>query len=83
VLAREALLDAGYTDEALAFRDFLLRAGTGDPRATQIMYGIRGERRLTEFELPQLPGYGGSRPVRVGNAASEQFQLDVYGEVVG
>jgi GH15 family glucan-1,4-alpha-glucosidase len=83
VLALEALLDAGYTDEALAFRDFLLRAGTGDPRATQIMYGIRGERRLTEFELPQLPGYEGSRPVRVGNAASEQFQLDVYGEVVG
>jgi GH15 family glucan-1,4-alpha-glucosidase len=82
VLALEALLDAGYTDEALAFRDFLLRAGTGDPRATQIMYGIRGERRLTEFELPQLPGYEGSSPVRVGNAASEQFQLDVYGEVV-
>jgi GH15 family glucan-1,4-alpha-glucosidase len=82
VLALEALLDAGYNDEALAFRDFLLRAGTGDPRTTQIMYGIRGERRLTEFELPQLPGYEGSRPVRVGNAASEQFQLDVYGEVV-
>jgi GH15 family glucan-1,4-alpha-glucosidase len=82
VLALEALLDAGYTDEALAFRDFLVRAGTGDPRAIQIMYGIRGERRLTEFELPELPGYEGSRPVRVGNAASEQFQLDVYGEVV-
>ncbi|MGZ8702732.1 MAG: glycoside hydrolase family 15 protein [Gaiellaceae bacterium] len=81
VLALEALLDAGYTDEALAFRDFLLRVGTGDPQAIQIMYGIRGERRLTEFELPQLPGYEGSRPVRVGNAASEQFQLDVYGEV--
>jgi GH15 family glucan-1,4-alpha-glucosidase len=83
VLALEALLDAGYAEEALAFRDFLLRAGTGNPEATQIMYGIRGERRLTEFELPQLPGYEGSRPVRVGNAASEQFQLDVYGEVVG
>jgi GH15 family glucan-1,4-alpha-glucosidase len=81
VLALEALLDAGYTDEALAFRDFLVRVGTGDPRAIQIMYGIRGERRLTEFELPQLPGYEGSTPVRVGNAASEQFQLDVYGEV--
>lgn len=81
-LALEALLDAGYTEEALAFRDFLLRVGTGDPRAIQIMYGIRGERRLTEFELPQLPGYEESRPVRVGNAASEQFQLDVYGEVV-
>jgi GH15 family glucan-1,4-alpha-glucosidase len=82
VLALEALLDAGYIDEALAFRDFLLRAGTGNPEAVQIMYGIRGERRLTEFELPQLPGYEGSAPVHVGNAASEQFQLDVYGEVV-
>jgi len=83
VLALEALLGTGYTDEALAFRDFLLRVGTGDPRTIQIMYGIRGERRLTEFELPHLPGYEGSAPVRVGNAASEQFQLDVYGEVVG
>jgi len=82
VLALEALLAAGYTDESVAFRDFLLRVGTGDPRAIQIMYGIGGERRLTEFELDQLPGYEGSRPVRVGNAASEQFQLDVYGEVV-
>ncbi len=83
VLALEAFLAAGYTEEALAFRDFLLRAGTGDPAAIQIMYGIGGERRLTEFELPHLPGYEGSAPVRVGNAASEQFQLDVYGEVVG
>jgi GH15 family glucan-1,4-alpha-glucosidase len=81
VLALEALLAAGYTEEALAFRDFLLRAGTGDPTAAQIMYGVGGERRLTEFELDHLPGYEGSRPVRVGNAASEQFQLDVYGEV--
>jgi GH15 family glucan-1,4-alpha-glucosidase len=81
VLALEALLAAGYTDESVAFRDFLLRVGTGDPRAIQIMYGVGGERRLTEFELEQLPGYEGSRPVRVGNAASEQFQLDVYGEV--
>src|SRR5688572_233101 len=81
VLALEALLAAGYTDEALAFRDFLLRVGTGDPTTSQIMYGIGGERRLTEFELPHLPGYEGSRPVRVGNLASEQFQLDVYGEV--
>src|SRR4051794_23536410 len=81
VLSLEALLDAGYTEEALAFRDFLLRVGTGDPKAIQIMYGIGGERRLTEFELPDLPGYEGSAPVRVGNAASEQFQLDVYGEV--
>ena len=81
VLALEALLAAGYTDEALAFRDFLLRVGTGDPTTIQIMYGVGGERRLTEFELPDLPGYEDSRPVRVGNAASEQFQLDVYGEV--
>jgi GH15 family glucan-1,4-alpha-glucosidase len=83
VLALEALLDAGYAEEALAFRDFMLRVGTGDPRAIQIMYGIGGERRLTEFELKELPGYEGSKPVRIGNAASEQFQLDVFGEVIG
>jgi len=81
VLALEALLDSGYTGEALAFRDYLLRVGTGDPATLQIMYGIGGERRLTEFELPDMPGYEGSKPVRIGNAASEQFQLDVYGEV--
>ena len=84
VLALQALLAAAeYTDEALAFRDFLLRVGTGDPTKIQIMYGVGGERRLTEFELEELPGYEGSKPVRVGNAASEQFQLDVYGEVIG
>jgi GH15 family glucan-1,4-alpha-glucosidase len=83
VLALEALLAAGYIDEALAFRDFMLRVGTGDPSTIQIMYGIGGERRLTEFELPDLPGYEGSQPVRIGNAASEQFQLDVFGEVAG
>ena len=83
VLTLEALLAAGYTEEAVAFRDFLLRVGTGDPTAIQIMYGVGGERRLTEFELEELPGYEGSKPVRVGNAASEQFQLDVYGEVAG
>ena len=83
VLALEALLLTGYTEEATGFRDYLLRVGTGDPRKLQIMYGIRGERRLTEFELDELPGYEGSRPVRIGNAASEQFQLDVYGEVLG
>src|SRR4051794_2840799 len=81
VLALEALLDAGYADEAVAFRDFLLRVGTGDPSKIQIMYGIGGERRLTEVELPGLSGHEGSKPVRIGNAASEQFQLDVYGEV--
>ena len=83
VLALEALLVGGYTDEALGFRDFMARAGTGDPAKIQIMYGIGGERRLTEFELDELPGFEGSKPVRVGNAASEQFQLDVYGEVIG
>jgi GH15 family glucan-1,4-alpha-glucosidase len=81
VLALEALLACGYSDEALAFRDFLLRVGTGDPAKAQIMYGIGGQRRLTEFIVAELPGYEGSAPVRVGNAASEQFQLDVYGEV--
>ena len=82
VLALEALLEAGYTEEAFGFRDYLMRIGTGDPATAQIMYGIRGERRLTEFEL-DLPGYEGSTPVRIGNAASEQFQLDVYGELIG
>ncbi len=82
VLALEALLTAGYATEALSFRDFMMRAGTGDPSKIQIMYGLGGERRLTEFELDELPGYEGSKPVRVGNAASEQFQLDVYGEVM-
>jgi GH15 family glucan-1,4-alpha-glucosidase len=81
VLALEALLAAGYTAEAVAFRDYLTRIGTGDPATIQIMYGVGGERRLAEFELPDLPGYERSKPVRVGNAASEQFQLDVYGEV--
>jgi GH15 family glucan-1,4-alpha-glucosidase len=82
VLTLEALLTGGYTDEALAFRDFMLRVATGDPASVQIMYGVGGERRLVEFELPHLPGYEGSRPVRVGNAAAEQFQLDVYGELL-
>jgi GH15 family glucan-1,4-alpha-glucosidase len=82
-LALEAMLVAGYTEEAVSFRDYLLRIGTGDPAKIQIMYGIGGERRLTEFELDELPGYEGSKPVRIGNAASEQFQLDVYGEVMG
>jgi GH15 family glucan-1,4-alpha-glucosidase len=82
VLTLQALLTGGYTDEALAFRDFMLRVATGDPAKIQIMYGVSGERRLVEFELPHLPGYEGSRPVRVGNAASEQFQLDVYGEIL-
>jgi GH15 family glucan-1,4-alpha-glucosidase len=81
VLTLEALLAVGFIAEAFAFRDFLLRVGTGEPGTMQIMYGLGGERRLTEFELPDLPGYEGSKPVRIGNAASEQFQLDVYGEL--
>ena len=72
----------GYADEARAWRDWLLRAVAGEPEQMQIMYGVAGERRLTEFELDWLPGYEGSRPVRIGNAASDQFQLDVYGEVM-
>jgi GH15 family glucan-1,4-alpha-glucosidase len=83
VLTLEALLIGGYVEEAISFRDFVLRVATGDPANAQIMYGVGGERRLSEFELPALPGYEGSAPVRVGNAASEQFQLDVYGEVIG
>jgi GH15 family glucan-1,4-alpha-glucosidase len=81
-LTLEALLTGGYTEEALAFRDYFGRVATGHPADAQIMYGIAGERRLTEYELDHLPGYEGSRPVRVGNAASEQFQLDVYGELI-
>ncbi len=77
-----ALMEAGFMDEAKAWRDWLLRAVAGSPDQMQIMYGVAGERRLTEFELPELPGYEGSQPVRIGNAASEQLQLDVYGEVL-
>ena len=77
-----AMLHAGYRDEAIAWREWLLRAVAGDPADVQIMYGIAGERRLDERELEWLPGFAGSRPVRVGNAASTQLQLDVFGEVV-
>jgi GH15 family glucan-1,4-alpha-glucosidase len=77
-----AMLQAGYNDEAVAWRNWLLRAIAGDPADVQIMYGLAGERRLDERELEWLPGYEGSAPVRVGNAASEQLQLDVYGEVL-
>ncbi len=76
-----AFIRSGYLDEARAWRQWLLRAIAGSPSQMQIMYGVRGERRLPEFELPWLAGYEKSRPVRVGNAASNQFQLDVYGEV--
>ncbi len=77
-----ALMEAGFIDEAKAWRDWLLRAVAGSPEQMQIMYGVAGERRLTEFNLKELPGYEGSQPVRIGNAASEQLQLDVYGEVI-
>lgn len=76
-----SLLNAGYTEEARAWQQWLLRAVAGCPDRTQIMYGIAGERRLTELELNWLPGYEQSSPVRIGNAAHDQFQLDVYGEV--
>jgi GH15 family glucan-1,4-alpha-glucosidase len=81
-LVLTALVDAGYGEEAAAWRDWLLRAVAGDPGEMQIMYGLAGERRLDERELPWLAGYEGSRPVRVGNAAHLQLQLDVYGEVM-
>ncbi|HXQ86855.1 MAG TPA: glycoside hydrolase family 15 protein, partial [Gaiella sp.] len=77
-----ALVRAGYDGEARAWRDWLLRAIAGRPGEVQIMYGIAGERRLTEVELEWLPGYERSTPVRIGNAASQQRQLDVYGEVL-
>src|SRR6266550_6793009 len=77
-----ALMQADHVDEALAWRSWLLRAVAGDPADLQIMYGVAGERRLTELELPWLRGYEGSAPVRIGNAASEQLQVDVYGEVM-
>jgi len=77
-----AFINAGYLEEARAWRVWLLRAAAGDPADLQIMYGVAGERRLPELTLDWLPGYEGSRPVRIGNAATEQFQLDVYGEVL-
>ncbi|NUS81787.1 MAG: glycoside hydrolase family 15 protein [Streptomyces sp.] len=76
-----SLLRTGYREEARAWREWLLRAVAGDPENLQIMYGIAGERELGEAELPWLPGYEGSQPVRVGNGAAGQLQLDVYGEV--
>jgi len=77
-----ALLLAGYTGEAVAWREWLLRAVAGLPADMQIMYSVTGERRLPELELDWLPGYGNAAPVRIGNAAARQFQLDVYGEVM-
>ena len=77
-----SLLRAGHRQEAEGWREWLLRAVAGSPAQMQIMYGVSGERRLTEVEIPWLSGYENSVPVRIGNAASTQFQLDVYGEVL-
>jgi len=78
----QTLLDAGYFEEATAWREWLLRAVAGDPADLQILYGITGTRRLPEWEVSWLGGYEGATPVRIGNAAAGQFQLDVYGEVI-
>ncbi|HVA12059.1 MAG TPA: glycoside hydrolase family 15 protein [Stellaceae bacterium] len=77
-----ALLLSGYDEEAQAWREWLLRAVAGSPSEVQVMYGLAGERRLPEYELPQLGGYAGSRPVRVGNAAHTQRQTDIFGEIM-
>ncbi|MFG2503130.1 glycoside hydrolase family 15 protein [Streptomyces sp. NPDC048441] len=81
-LTLSCLLRSGYRDEATAWLDWLVRAVAGDPAGLQAVYGVGGQRRLPEAEAPWLPGYEGSRPVRFGNAAVDQFQLDVYGEVL-
>jgi GH15 family glucan-1,4-alpha-glucosidase len=77
-----ALMNAGYREEAKAWRDWLLRAAAGSPSQLQTMYGLAGERQLREWEVDWLPGYEQSRPVRIGNAAHEQLQIDVFGEVM-
>jgi GH15 family glucan-1,4-alpha-glucosidase len=77
-----AFMNAGYYEEAAAWREWLLRAVAGRPEQAQIMYGIAGERRLVEWEVPWLPGFRNSGPVRIGNSAHSQLQLDVYGEVM-
>lgn len=80
--ARDDARRGGYYDEARAWRAWLGRVMAGSPSQIQIMYGIAGERRLPEYEIPWLPGYKGAAPVRIGNSAIEQLQLDVYGEVM-
>jgi len=80
--ALDALVLGGYLEEARAWRQWLIRALAGKPDQLQIMYGVAGERRLTELDLPWLPGYEGAAPVRIGNAAHAQFQLDVWGETL-
>src|SRR5439155_13322599 len=82
ILTLMAMMNAGYREEAREWALWLRRAVAGDPADLQIMYGVAGERRLDERELEWLPGYERSRPVRVGNGASTQLQLDVYGEVL-
>jgi len=77
-----ALMNSGYYDEARAWRDWLLRAAAGSPSQIRIMYGLAGDKRLAEWEVPWLAGYEGSKPVRIGNAAADQLQLDVFGEVL-
>jgi GH15 family glucan-1,4-alpha-glucosidase len=77
-----AFLDAGFHEEALAWREWLVRAVAGSPEQMRIMYGVAGERRIPEWEIDWLPGYEGSAPVRLGNAAAAQLQLDVYGELI-
>ena len=77
-----ALLTSGYRDEARAWREWMLRAAAGHPAQLQIMYGLAGERRLTEIELPWLAGYERSKPVRIGNGAYSQLQIDVFGEML-
>lgn len=81
-LTLHAFMVGGYAEEARAYRDWLARTVAGDPTQVQIMYGVAGERRLTEASLDWLPGYEESRPVRIGNGAWDQFQLDVYGETL-
>ncbi|HLI66109.1 MAG TPA: glycoside hydrolase family 15 protein [Caulobacteraceae bacterium] len=82
-LSLYAFLTSGYQEEAEAWRRWLMRAAAGSPQDLQIMYGLHGERRLWEYEIPGLTGFEGSRPVRIGNQAHEQRQLDIYGELVG
>jgi GH15 family glucan-1,4-alpha-glucosidase len=77
-----ALMNCGYYDEAREWRSWLIRTVAGDPAQVQIMYGLAGEHRLPEWEVPWLAGYEGSKPVRIGNAAARQLQLDIYGEVM-
>ena len=77
-----ALMNSGFYGEAKEWRAWLVRAMAGDPSQMQTMYGLAGERRLTEWEIPWLDGYEGAKPVRIGNAASEQLQLDIYGEMM-